>query len=205
MGVRGYPTPPWRRPVKRWPMPHVPLIGALGTCELPDMPASRASMAEFCGESAIFIPNLSSEAHSERKGFFLPDLRTDTMNPAIHFEIPVEDTKKAADFYGKVLGWQVSEMGYGDVYLAAATTGSAGLFSTAPGAINGAIGLKGRVTPERLTIVVRVEDIGRTLEAVKEHGGKVFHEKNPVGYVGFTACFTGHEGNLIGLWQDSGN
>jgi len=44
------------------------------------------------------------------------------------------------------------------------------------------------------------EDVDGTLEVVKEHGGEVFHEKNPAGNLGFSAYFTDPEGNLIGLW-----
>ena len=125
------------------------------------------------------------------------------MNPVIHFEIPVMDTKKAADFYGRVLGWKVNEMGAGDTYLFAATTESAAFFSTVPGAINGAIGKKGVITPVRLTVVAKVEDIDKTLEEAKKQGGKIFHGKTAVGDGGFSGYFTDPEGNLIGLWQES--
>ncbi len=28
------------------------------------------------------------------------------INPVVHFEMPAEDSKRMADFYSKVFGWQ---------------------------------------------------------------------------------------------------
>lgn len=33
------------------------------------------------------------------------------MNPVVHFEMPAEDRKRMADFYTKVFGWKIQELG----------------------------------------------------------------------------------------------
>jgi uncharacterized protein len=33
------------------------------------------------------------------------------MNPVVHFEMPSEDRKRMADFYTKVFGWKVQQLG----------------------------------------------------------------------------------------------
>jgi len=33
------------------------------------------------------------------------------MNPVVHFEMPADDTKRMADFYTHVFGWQAQMLG----------------------------------------------------------------------------------------------
>ena len=33
------------------------------------------------------------------------------MNPVVHFEMPAEDRKRMADFYTKVFGWKIQQLG----------------------------------------------------------------------------------------------
>ena len=61
------------------------------------------------------------------------------MNPVVHFEMPAKDKKRVSDFYSKVFGWQMQQMGaeMGNYLLAqTADTDEKGMVKT-PGAING--------------------------------------------------------------------
>jgi predicted enzyme related to lactoylglutathione lyase len=47
------------------------------------------------------------------------------MNPVVHFEMLVEDRKRMADFYNKVFGWKIQQLGEGmGNYVLATTTDS---------------------------------------------------------------------------------
>lgn len=61
-----------------------------------------------------------------------------TMYPVVHFEMPATDTKRVAEFYQKVFGWQMQQMDekYGN-YVLAMTTESDDNGPQKPGAING--------------------------------------------------------------------
>ncbi len=33
------------------------------------------------------------------------------MNPVVHFEMPAEDRKRMSEFYAKVFGWKIQQLG----------------------------------------------------------------------------------------------
>jgi predicted enzyme related to lactoylglutathione lyase len=60
------------------------------------------------------------------------------MNPVVHFEMPAEDKKRMADFYTKVFGWKIQQLGEDmGSYVLATTTDSDEKGPKKPGAING--------------------------------------------------------------------
>jgi predicted enzyme related to lactoylglutathione lyase len=61
------------------------------------------------------------------------------MNPVVHFEMPAENTKRMADFYTKVFGWQAQVMGedMGNYVVVTTTEPDSNGRPKAPGAING--------------------------------------------------------------------
>ena len=120
----------------------------------------------------------------------------------VHFEIPADDLDRAQRFYGEAFNWELSSMpGMG--YVLATTTPSGDQGPTEPGAING--GMLERQHPITTpVIVIDVDDINKSLEAITGLGGAVVRPKEPVGEMGFAAYFTDSEGNLMGLWQTAG-
>ena len=124
------------------------------------------------------------------------------MDSVTHFEIPVDDPKRASEFYSKVFGWQVNQWGDFEYWLAGTTMSDKDGRPTTPGAINGGLGKRGGPLTMP-TVTIRVEDLDKTLEWVTQHGGKVASPKSPVADIGFTAYIHDSEGNTIGLWQDA--
>lgn len=56
----------------------------------------------------------------------------------------------------------------------------------------------------RPIITIDVDDMTAALAAVAENGGAAVGEPQPVGDMGVAAYFTDSEGNLMGLWQTTG-
>ena len=119
----------------------------------------------------------------------------------VHFELPFDDADRAKSFYRELFGWQLTDW-EGAPYTMVTTgpTGEQG--PSEPGFINGGMGP--RSGPEdHPRVVVDVDSIEQTLEAVQAHGGDVALGRQPVGDMGFTAYFTDTEGNLVGLWENA--
>ena len=126
------------------------------------------------------------------------------MDSVTHFEIPVDNPKRASEFYSKVFGWQLNQWGEMEYWMASTTASDKDGRPTSPGAINGALG-KREGSLKSPTVTIKVDDIDKTLDWVAKSGGKVAAPKSPVGDMGFTAYIHDSEGNTIGLWQDSGS
>lgn len=115
------------------------------------------------------------------------------MAKIVHFEIPVDDPRRATAFYRDVLGWSVSGFGGQPYWLVQAGA------DDEPGA-NGA--LVGRDDVHRHPVLIAgVGDIDATLARVGERGGTVVQGKMTIPGVGFSAYFTDCEGNLVGLFE----
>ena len=115
-----------------------------------------------------------------------------------HIDIPVADTKKASEFYGNLFGWQIAEVPGFEGYP----------MWQAPNKISGG-GLAPRsdgFTQPRS--YVEVDSIEQTLAKVKETGGEVVMEKNPISETSWWAIFRDPDGNDVGLYEgvtDAGN
>ena len=118
------------------------------------------------------------------------------MPKIVHFEIPVDDPKRAASFYHDVLGWEVSQYGAEPNWLVRAGG------EEEPGA-DGA--LVGREELHRSPVVIAgVADIDDTLIKVQRSGGEVIQGKLPIPGMGWSAYVRDPEGNTIGFFeQDS--
>jgi uncharacterized protein len=124
------------------------------------------------------------------------------MDSIVHFEIPVDNPKRAGEFYSKAFGWQLNPMPELDYTMVSTTEGDANGMPKNPGAING--GMPKRGGPVESTVVtVNVKDIDSALNNIEKLGGKRLGEKTPVGDMGFTAYFKDTEGNTVGLWQSA--
>jgi predicted enzyme related to lactoylglutathione lyase len=117
-----------------------------------------------------------------------------------HFDLYANDPNRAADFYGKTLGWKFSKW-EGPMNYWLIETGK----EMSPG-INGGMALRegewGKMGCSSGAVTVQVEDLDGTLEKVKENGGEVVMEKAPIPGVGWMANFKDTEGNILGLMKE---
>lgn len=116
-------------------------------------------------------------------------------NPCVWFEIPVTDIERASAFYSKVFGVELknmemfgSKMAFfpmeNDVY------GVTGALSLSPG-----------FSPSRdgVLIYFYTADVGATLAAVSNAGGKTLLPETAIGEFGWIAHVEDSEGNRIGI------
>lgn len=115
------------------------------------------------------------------------------MSKVVHFEIPVDDAERAAEFYRGVLGWDIA--GFGDQPYWLVTAGA----TDEPGA-DGALIARGDIhrTP---VLVVGTEDLDGALAAVEANDGRVLQGRMQIPGVGWSAYIEDSEGNTIGLFQ----
>jgi len=118
----------------------------------------------------------------------------------VHFEIPVDDEKRAKDFYTKAFGWKMSPVPNMEYTMVGTTPSDENGMPSEPGAING--GMMVRQGPVKNPVVtIAVPDIENALKEVVKLGGKVIIGKTSVGDMGFSAYIKDTEGNIVGLWQ----
>jgi predicted enzyme related to lactoylglutathione lyase len=108
-----------------------------------------------------------------------------------YLEIPSTDIPRAASFYRAVFGWQIRQRGDGRT-----------AFDDGVGEVSGAW-VNGRPpsTQPGLMLYVMVDDIVATVEAVRDHGGRIVQ---PLGVDApeLTARFADPDGNVLGLYQE---
>ena len=129
------------------------------------------------------------------------------MNPVVHFEMPVGDKNRMANFYSKVFGWKMNMMGseMGE-YVVAITTESdeKSRRPTTPGAINGGFWIKDRSKPDQYpSVVIAVDDVKEHMKMIKEAGGEILREPDDIPGVGLYLSFRDTEGNRVGVLQPS--
>jgi predicted enzyme related to lactoylglutathione lyase len=116
------------------------------------------------------------------------------MGRIIHVEIVAEDHNRAAEFYSKVFGWQVTPAPVPDGYL---------LAETGPGeGIDGAI-MSSRYQSQPTIAWIEVDELEATLEAARTAGGTPVGEIQELPGVGRLSYLRDTEGVLIGLRQRS--
>jgi len=125
------------------------------------------------------------------------------LDKVVFFEIPVDNSARAREFYSTVFGWKmndVPEMHYTQVgTVEAARNGIRGT-PKEPGAINGGM-VERRELTKNPVLYIRVENIDQAAATVEKNGRKMIQPKMPVGNFGFAAYFKDTEGNVLGLWQ----
>src|SRR5258708_26337975 len=96
------------------------------------------------------------------------------MNPVVHFEMTAKDRKRVADFYSKVFGWNMQELGseMGNYLIAQTTETDENRMVKTPGTINGGFWEtnEDNVPPH---IVISVDNIAEASKEVEAAGGKV--------------------------------
>lgn len=128
-------------------------------------------------------------------------------NPVVHFEMPAKDNKRVSDFYSKVFGWQMQQMGpeMGNYVLASTCeVDGATQRPKEPGAINGGFfEYKEDELNRSPHVVIAVDDIEESRKAVEESGGKIIGEKMNIPSVGLYYTFKDTEDNIVGMLQPS--
>ena len=125
------------------------------------------------------------------------------MSPVVHFEMPAVDKKRVSEFYKTVFGWEMQLMGpeMGN-YLLATTTPSGEDGPKDPGAING--GFFDKKDEEGFTsphLVISVENLEESMEAVKSSGGEIMGEPMDIPGVGKYVSFKDTEDNIVSMLQ----
>jgi predicted enzyme related to lactoylglutathione lyase len=117
------------------------------------------------------------------------------MGRVIHFEITADDPDRAAEFYRKAFGWEISDFGGPFKYLLV-TTGPAD-----QAGINGAITSRS----EHAQSVINSISVDRWedgAQAVEKAGGRVLMEKTPIAGIGYFAYCRDTEGNVFGIVEE---
>lgn len=123
------------------------------------------------------------------------------MDKVTWFELPADDTKRASDFYSKVFGWKLSDMGGGSTMTITTPSDEQGTPKEA-GAINGDISPRGKAVPHPI-IVVTVDDLDEKVRSVEAEGGKVVVPRMELADMHAAyAVVSDTEGNALGIWQN---
>lgn len=125
------------------------------------------------------------------------------MDPLVSFNIPVQDLKRAGEFYRQVFGWAIAPIhGSGGEYHRAGTVkvDEDGV-PLSPGAINGGLFKKGTHGIDGTFLEVRVDSIDESVAKVLENGGSVVLEKRPMLDFAYFAIVQDIDGNCIGLME----
>lgn len=124
------------------------------------------------------------------------------MDKVVHFEIPVDDTKRAKQFYSDTFGWRTQD--YPDMNYTILTTVPTDEqhMPKESGAINGGMYTRGEGVSNTPVIVISVSSLDTSLKKVEAAGGKVVKGRTQIGDMGLYAQIADTEGNIVGRWQD---
>jgi predicted enzyme related to lactoylglutathione lyase len=116
------------------------------------------------------------------------------MPRVVHFEIPADNTARAAKFYTSVFGWKVEKWA-GPIEYWLATTGD----PKEPG-IDGAIMPRGGWSG--IVNALGVPSVDEYIRKIKAAGGTIIQPKTAVPGTGWVAYFKDTEGNPGSIYQD---
>ena len=122
------------------------------------------------------------------------------MDRVVHFEIPADNMERAKKFYGELFGWRINQLGpeFGDYVLVhTGPTDDKGMPQD-KAFINGGL-MKRDPSASSPVIVLAVDDVDKTVERVKNAGGRLVGEILDIPNVGRYGRVQDTEGNVIGL------
>jgi uncharacterized protein len=125
------------------------------------------------------------------------------MSPVIHFELPAENRKRMMEFYAKVFGWEMNQLGpdMGD-YVVVMTSESDKNGPKKPGMIDGGIYQKTKeMGPMYPSVVISVDNLDEHIRTVETAGGKVLGKPMGIPGVGTFVSFIDSEGNRMSMMQ----
>jgi uncharacterized protein len=121
-----------------------------------------------------------------------------------HFEIPVDDLKRAASFYSELFGWGVqpwSPDGSEPTISMINTTPTADPQPPAGSVVNGML-IKKMHPQHPFANYVNVESVDEYGARAVALGGEIALPKTPVPGMGYFLYLKDTEGNIIGLWEN---
>ena len=125
------------------------------------------------------------------------------MFKVVHFELPADDTGRAAKFYKKAFGWNVMKFPMDGMEYFGIHTGEVDKKNMLKekGVINGGMQKRDQYlkTP---TFAMMVPSMATAIKKVEKAGGKLIMPKANMGGMGWYARVADTEGNVLGLWQD---
>lgn len=125
-------------------------------------------------------------------------------NPVVHFELPSDDSKRAATFYQETFGWKPTFMGpeMKEYVLVATADSNEDGTSKIPGTINGGVFKRTQESENNHpSLVISVDDIAKSISAVTANGGKVIGEPVQIPGVGTYVSFVDTEKNIMSMLQ----
>ena len=125
------------------------------------------------------------------------------MDPVVHFEMPYDDPRRMAKFYGDAFGWETNPLGEAmGNYVVAMTAESDQTGPKKPGAINGGFYPRHSDWPaQHPSVVVSVKDISQAMSRVSKAGGKILGEPMDIPGVGKYVSFYDTEGNRVSMLE----
>ena len=124
-----------------------------------------------------------------------------TSHTPVHFEIPVDDMKRAQTFYKELFGWEIKSAGddFDDYYIVNTVPTDKNEASGKPGMTGGMLQ---KTNPDQPIInYISVEDIDAALAKVESLGGGILMPKMPVEGIGWNCVVKDTEGNTFGMIQ----
>ena len=120
------------------------------------------------------------------------------MNKVIMFELPVNSLKRASEFYKKAFGWQIEP--WNGSFGVVTVPEDENWMPKEKGAINGEM-YRRESNDDKPMLVILVPSITKTINKLKQAGGKIISEKEAYGEWGWYARVKDTEGNVFGLWE----
>jgi predicted enzyme related to lactoylglutathione lyase len=126
------------------------------------------------------------------------------MNPVVHFEMPMEDKNRMAEFYKSAFGWKTQMLGpeMNDYVLVTTAESDEKGHPKRPGSINGGFYPKSDDKPAQYpSVVIAVDDIKESMKKVTDAGGEVLGEPMEIPGYGLYVAFLDTEGNRVSMMQ----
>ena len=124
------------------------------------------------------------------------------MDRVCHFEIPFSDKSRAADFYRKVFGWEISDAEGMPYSFVVTTPVDDQMEPKAAGGINGGMYPRGdEGGSSSPVLVIEVSSCAGRIGDVEAAGGERLMGPGEIPNMGIYAQVKDPEGNIIGLWQ----
>lgn len=126
------------------------------------------------------------------------------MDPVVHFEFPYVDRERIARFYQAAFGWKTQMLGpeMGNYVLATTAEEDVKSERAVKGAINGGFFARDDKMPGQVpSVVIGVQDIRKSMAAVKQAGGEVLGEPMAIPGVGQYVAFFDTERNRVSMLQ----
>ena len=126
------------------------------------------------------------------------------MDPVVHFEFPYVDRERIARFYQSAFGWKTQMLGeeMGNYVLATTADRDVPGGQGVRGAINGGFFPRDDKMPGQVpSVVIGIQDIRKSMAAVKQAGGEVLGEPMMIPGIGQYVSFHDTERNRVGMLQ----